>query len=463
MARRSSAFAKLIDSLPDPDERGRLSNIDKQAVDNVTAQINEGGRRRLISLVDMLVEPGAGDDVKARYALHCLAVHVCKLDNDRTRRAFATTLASQLGGDRPKAVQKYVIEQLQVAGGKEVAATLGRMLLDEQLCEPAAQALTAIGDAEQFRNALPKASGKARLTIIQNLGVLGDAASAGQLKTALGDEDREIRLVAGWALANMGDSGSVDLLLRAAEAEETYERLKATNACLLLAEKLLAAGRKEPAVKIYERLRDTRNGSDEAYVRIAANAGLATVGWEVLFDGSDLDDNWQKSRWVVKDRVLTNTRKAGMIWSKERFGDFVLDLEFKTEGNSGIFFRTDNTKNPVQTGIEIQVNKRVANPTTHSCGAVYDALAPSKEMTKDGQWNHITITARDNEIDIVLNGEQIIDMDLNEWTEAGWNPGPPRKKNKFKTALKDFKREGHIGFQDHGANVWYRNVRIKRL
>jgi hypothetical protein len=280
MAKEPSAFAKLIDSLPDPDERGLLSSIDKQAVDNVTAQIHEGGRRSLVALVNMLVEPGAGDDVKARYALHCLAVHVCKLDNDKTRGAFATTLASQLGGDRPKAVAKYVIEQLQVAGGKEVVSALGKMLLDEQLCEPAAQALTAIGDgaARQLRNALAKSGGKARLTIIQNLGVLGDAGSAGRLKVALGDEDREIRLAAGWALANMGDLGSVDLLLRAAQTEETYERVKATKACLLLAERLLAVGGKEPAAKIYEHLRDTRKGSDEAYVRDAANAGLVTVG-----------------------------------------------------------------------------------------------------------------------------------------------------------------------------------------
>ncbi|MHC4581608.1 MAG: family 16 glycoside hydrolase [Planctomycetota bacterium] len=187
-------------------------------------------------------------------------------------------------------------------------------------------------------------------------------------------------------------------------------------------------------------------------------------GWNVLFDGSNLE-KWQMSQWAIKDHTLTRgpKRRSGMIWSKERFGDFILDLEFKTEGNSGIFFRTDNTKNPVQTGIEIQVYKRVAKPTTHSCGAVYDALAPSKEMTKDGQWNHITITAHDNEIDITLNGEPIIDMDLNERTQAGWNAGPPRTKNNFKTALKDFKREGHIGFQDHGADVWYRNVRIKRL
>lgn len=188
--------------------------------------------------------------------------------------------------------------------------------------------------------------------------------------------------------------------------------------------------------------------------------------WRILFDGTDLD-NWQDSsgepgtRWVIEDHVLARTTKAGMIWTRERFGDFVLDLEFKTEGNSGIFFRTDDVKNPVQTGIEIQVYNRVDKPTTHSCGAVYDALAPSKEMTRDGQWNHITITARDNKIGIVLNGEQIIDMDLDRWTEPQKNPDG--SKNKFRTAMKDFKREGHIGFQEHGASVWFRNVRIRSL
>jgi len=209
---------------------------------------------------------------------------------------------------------------------------------------------------------------------------------------------------------------------------------------------------------------------------ILLNGGGNVVGsggeksrWQVLFDGSDLS-KWQNDSggkpsagWVIEDGVLTRKPKAGMIWTKERFGDFILDLEFKTEGNSGIFFRTDNPKDCVQTGIEIQVYKRVEKPSRHSCGAVYDALAPSKEMTKDGRWNHVTITAKDNKIGIVLNGEQIIDMDLNRWTEPNKNPDREGSKNKFRTALKDFKREGHIGFQDHNANVWFRNVRIRQL
>jgi hypothetical protein len=190
-------------------------------------------------------------------------------------------------------------------------------------------------------------------------------------------------------------------------------------------------------------------------------------GWRVLFDGKDLNA-WQSAsggkpnpNWIIEDGVLARRKGAGMIWTKERFGDFVLELEFKTEGNSGVFIRTDKPGDCVQTGLEMQVYRPTQKPGKHSCGAIYDALAPSREMTKDGEWNHVRITAVDNKINIVMNGEQIIDMDLNRWTTPGRNPKPDGSKNKFRAALKDFKREGHIGFQDHGANVWFRNVRVK--
>ena len=201
--------------------------------------------------------------------------------------------------------------------------------------------------------------------------------------------------------------------------------------------------------------------------------GLAAVtvsaehaGWQVLFDGQSLA-GWQNAGgqapgagWVVKDGALVRERSAGDIWTKTRFGDFVLELEFKTEGNSGIFIRTDNPKDNVQTGIEIQVDRPAQKPNKHSVGAVYDCLAPCKEVTKADAWNQVTITAADNKLTVVMNGESIVDMDLNQWTEANKNPdGSP---NKFRTALRDFKREGHIGLQDHGAGVAYRNIRLKR-
>lgn len=278
--RKESAFlTELVSRLPDPDQRGMYcTDIDKDKIDKTITEIYEGGRENIIGVIDMLVSPGEGDDVKSHYALHCLVLHVCKLNDDNQRRIFAQTLASQLGGNRPKAVQRYLVRELQVVGIEEITETIGRLLTDEELCEPAAQALVAIGDgaAEQLRKALPKVKGKCRLTIIQNLGMVRDGKSISALKKALRDKNCEVRLAAAWALANIGDAGSADALLKAANAEG-WERIKATKACLLLAEKLSAAGRKNEAVKIYKHLQDTRTNPAESYVRDAAKSALAAV------------------------------------------------------------------------------------------------------------------------------------------------------------------------------------------
>jgi hypothetical protein len=71
------------------------------------------------------------------------------------------------------------------------------------------------------------------------------------------------------------------------------------------------------------------------------------------------------------------------------------------------------------------------------------------------------ITARGSRLEVVMNGEKTIDTDLDLWTTPGKNPdGSP---NKYKKAIKDFPREGHIGLQDHGAKVCYRNVKLRPL
>ena len=64
-------------------------------------------------------------------------------------------------------------------------------------------------------------------------------------------------------------------------------------------------------------------------------------------------------------------------------------------------------------------------------------------------------------VNVMMNGEQVIDMDLDKWTEARKNPDG--SKNKFDIAYKDLPRMGHFGFQDHHTDAWYRNIRIKTL
>jgi hypothetical protein len=192
------------------------------------------------------------------------------------------------------------------------------------------------------------------------------------------------------------------------------------------------------------------------------------ASWQTLFDGTDLNA-WQNARgeepspgWAVEDGQLVRKDRAGYLWTKERFADFCLELEYKTAGNSGVFFRTEDLRNPVQTGIEVQVLTPSASPSRGTTGALYDLLAPSKAADRPaGQWNKMAITAKDAHIVVVLNGEKIIDADLDQWTEANQNPDGSR--NKFNTPLKDFKRDGHVGLQDHGDAVSFRNIRIKRL
>lgn len=279
----SSKLTSLVNQMPDPDGRGMYcTDIDKKKIDKAITQLYtapyKGSPDNIIGIIDMLVPPGQGNDVKAHYALHCLALHVCKLKDDNHRRWFARTVASQLGGDRPKAIQRYLVRVLQVAGGREVVRTLGKLLVDEELCEPAAQALVAIGNgaAGQLRSALPRARGKCRLTVIQNLGVVRDDSSVDALKNAVTDEDQDIRIGAAWALANIGDPGSAGVLLKAADAEG-WERTQATKACLLLAENLLAAGKNYEAMRIYTHLRNTRTEPAERYVRDAAKKALTAA------------------------------------------------------------------------------------------------------------------------------------------------------------------------------------------
>ena len=191
-------------------------------------------------------------------------------------------------------------------------------------------------------------------------------------------------------------------------------------------------------------------------------------GWEILFDGTSLDA-WDQGRngWEITDqRELYRARKAGDIWSKRRFCDFVLDLEFKVAKgtNSGVFIRTHSRRNWLHTGIEVQVLDSAGkeNPGRHDTGCVYDVKAPTKNtMRPAGEWNRYVITVDENTIVVELNGEKVNEMDLDRWTEAHKNPDGSR--NKFKYAYRDMIREGFLALQDHGRPVWYRNIKIKLL
>ena len=189
---------------------------------------------------------------------------------------------------------------------------------------------------------------------------------------------------------------------------------------------------------------------------------LKPGGYIDLFADDLSNATYKSGSWTYEDGVL-EAKGGGDVWAKQKYGDFILDLEFKLSenANSGVFVRTADIKN-VLSGIEVQIHENTDKTKFGACGCIYDCLPPKKQMVKKaGQWNHYTILCQANKIQVVFNGEQIIDMDLNEWSQAGKNPDGT--KNKFSKALKDYSRTGYIGLQYHGDPVWFRNIKIKEL
>jgi hypothetical protein len=271
----------IIQAFPTPASGGILSTIDKEACEEAVAQILAGGEKTLRELVGLLIEPGKGNDVQARHALHATAIRVGGPNKTKQRKAFAQALAGTLADDRPKAVKGFILRQLQICAGKEQGNAIAKFLTtgDEHLHEYAAQALEAIGPAttDHFRKAYPKAKGAPRLTILQGLGFLRDEKSTAVFRSASKEKDLEIRLAGLWSLTRIASAEDAQLLLATANKEEGWGRIKATGYCLQLAEALAAAGKKKEAAKLYQNLKKNRPSDNESHVRLACDRGLAKL------------------------------------------------------------------------------------------------------------------------------------------------------------------------------------------
>jgi hypothetical protein len=275
----SSKWQQLVEGMPRPDKEEKiLQNIAEGQVEKIVAELRAGGREAVVALVDMLVEPGGErTDSPVRHALHAMVIDAGRR-GDEQRGAIAAALASTLRDrDRPAGVKAFVVQQLRLCGTAAEAPALARLLADEQLSPDAVMALLAIraGAAEQFRGALPDLAGPQRVAVIQALGLLGDAESAVALRRAVArDSDPVARLEAAWALAKVGDAASVEEVLKLADQAAGFDRTRATDACMLLAENLAVAGKRAEAAKIYTHLRDTRTDASETYIRNVAGRAL---------------------------------------------------------------------------------------------------------------------------------------------------------------------------------------------
>ena len=201
-------------------------------------------------------------------------------------------------------------------------------------------------------------------------------------------------------------------------------------------------------------------------------------GWEILFDGKNLDA-WdyqpESGVWKINAQDELYPAKPGShIHTKQRYCDFVLELDYKMaqkqKSNSGVFFRVHDAKNPIKTGMQMQIldNADYGVPfnADNANGALYGLVCPAVDANiAIGQWNHCRITARDNQIIIELNGKEIVKTDLNQWTTPHTNPdGSQNKCPHIPDVIGTLPREGLILLENYGAvPMWFRNIRIKPL
>lgn len=196
-----------------------------------------------------------------------------------------------------------------------------------------------------------------------------------------------------------------------------------------------------------------------------------SLGYKLLFDGQSLK-GWSVTEypnsWKVKDQTIhcTAEENSGYLYTHKQFCNFVLLIDFKIEPgvNSGVFFRWSKLSDPVNSGLEMQILDTYNKDSlgSHDCGALYDLVPPNKRAEcPAGEWNHAEIECQESKVMIKFNGISVVNVDLSQWDTAGENPDG--SSNKFKYPWKDMPYNGHIGLQNHGGRVWFRNIKLLPL
>lgn len=213
-----------------------------------------------------------------------------------------------------------------------------------------------------------------------------------------------------------------------------------------------------------------------AFALCSALAVPAAVAgeWQPLFNGKDLSA-WKPYnqpadapvKWAIEDGVLAWQKGGGNLATRDTFGDFELELDWKISagGNSGVMFGVDESgAKPWHTGPELQIlddskHKDGKNGLTAS-GALYSLYAPAKPAAKPvGEWNTMRVRVAGGRIQSWLNGQQVVDAQIGS---EDW------KARVAKSKFARFPRfaqvaAGRIVLQDHSDPVWFRNIRIRRL
>lgn len=226
----------------------------------------------------------------------------------------------------------------------------------------------------------------------------------------------------------------------------------------------------------YRNIRIRELDGTESSVSInTLSAAEKEKGWALLFDGKTTDqfrgflkDSFPDKGWVVKDGNIVHLSKGGGgdIITKERYEEFEFKFEWKVApgANSGVkYFILEERKRTI--GHEYQVIDNSAHPDAkrgamYQSAAFYDVYPPQIQNVKPvGEYNQSIIRVKGSVAQHWLNGKKVLEYDLG-------HPDTLKaiQRSKFKNVEGfGYRHNGHILLQDHGDEVHYRNLKIRRL
>lgn len=195
-------------------------------------------------------------------------------------------------------------------------------------------------------------------------------------------------------------------------------------------------------------------------------------GWVLLFDG-ETSDGWRgynssdfPDGWTVEDGSLYCTCSGGDILYDQEFLNFHLKIDWKISegGNSGIFILARELEDqPIwHTAPEIQVLDNETHPDVNPdqfAPSLYDLIPPSVQNTRPaGEWNTVEIILDDGSLTIRQNGAEAVQtqMGTENWEKMV-------EESKFPVEIFGQLEPGYIAVQDHGDEVWFRNIKIREL
>jgi hypothetical protein len=231
---------------------------------------------------------------------------------------------------------------------------------------------------------------------------------------------------------------------------------------------------------------DSSSAAGKTDTASSSAAPSSSTEWVSLFDGKTTN-GWHTygrttvgSAWQVDSGAihLTAPKKmkefqnseGGDIVTNDSYENFDLKLEWKIspKGNSGIIFLVNEDSSKYKytwnTGPEMQVLDNNGHPDgkikKHRAGDLYDLISSSSEPVKSvGEWNQAEIKIDHGKLDLFMNGTNVVSTTL--WDD-NWNKMIAHSKFKDMPGFAK-SHSGKIALQDHGNEVWYRNIQIKKL